>query len=700
MCRGRVTPSWRTAHVWYRLAHGPCGPTTAGGTERAMPGAGPAPLPNGVEAHATGRAVSCAMAQGIAIGRLRLSPDGDLLEVDGRATEILGIPGESGAGHPCALAIKEWMRVQGVPRGPTSFEHVWDRPGGGTGRARLLALPHVDDAGRVRSFDVYVDDVQASVEAQAQRHRQFLAAVLEALPNPVFAKDEAHRWVLLNDSYCRFMGYDRDQLIGKSDHDFFPKSEADVFWAKDDAVFATGELNENEESFTDSAGRAHVILTRKTPLREPSGRRYLIGVITDITERKQMEDELRRSRDELDRRVSERTAELRKANEQLRAEDRRKTEFLAILGHELRNPLTPIRNAAYALRKLIPPGGAAERPLAIVERQVAQMTRLIDDLLDVARITRGKVLLKESRFDLVRLVEAAIDDHAAAVEVKGLQLEKQIPHSPMLMVGDPARVAQAVENLLDNARKFTECGGKVTVRLEADPAARTATISVRDTGMGIPQALLPHLFEAFSQPAESLRRGGLGLGLAVVKGLVELHRGTVEARSEGPGAGAEFILHLPLDVQGAAERPRPAPRHDPARRRILVIEDNEDAAESLALVLEMASQEVTVARTGEEGVETARALRPDVVLSDVALGSGMTGYDVARALRAVPDLASTRLVAVTGYGQEDDRRRAIEAGFDEHLVKPFDIDGLFALLDRLAARPLDGAPAPAGSGKA
>jgi len=621
---------------------------------------------------------------------------GVLLEVDRRAAELLEIEALPGTAEgPCAKLIRDWLRAPGSAHGPTSLEHAWTRRDGRAGRVQLLVAPVLGEAGRLRHFEVFAEDVQGTVEAQEERTRLFLASVLEALPNPIFAKDESHRWVLLNDSYCRFMGYERHELLGKSDYDFFPRSEADVFWAKDDAVLATGELNENEESFTDSAGRVHVILTRKTPLTDASGRRYLVGVITDITERKQMEDELRRSRDELDHRVSERTAELRKANEQLRAEDRRKTEFLAILGHELRNPLTPIRNASFALRQLTPSGAPAERPIGIIERQVAQMARLIDDLLDVARITHGKVLLKRSRFDLVRLVEAAVDDHASAVEEKGLRLEKRLPAHPLMMVGDPARVSQAVENLIDNARKFTEQGGLVSVSLEADAAGRLATISVRDSGAGIAPEFLATLFAPFSQPEASVGRGGLGLGLAVVKGLVELHGGTVEVHSAGAGQGAEFVVRLPLDMAGATERPSAAATRPPSKRRILVVEDNEDAAESLALVLQMASQEVAVAHTGEEGLDMARALRPDVVLSDVGLGGGMSGYDVARALRATPELAAARLVAVTGYGQEEDRRRALEAGFHEHLVKPFDIDTLLAVLDRLTAPPAEEPPPPA-----
>jgi PAS domain S-box-containing protein len=619
------------------------------------------------------------MTRVAAIGVMRLSPSGEVLELEVPAGAA-AIPATSAA--PVLERARAWVLSAEAARGPVAMEQAWGE--GGRELARLLVVPARDRTGTVVHYDVLVEDAAAGLEARAERDHLFIESILGALPNPVFVKDERHRWVLLNDSVCRLMGADRAHLLGKSDHDFFPKAEADVFWAKDDAVFATGELNENEEAFTDAAGRAHVILTRKTLHVDPAGNRFLVGVITDITERKAMEDELRRSRDELDRRVAERTAELERLNRQLQEEDRRKTEFLAILGHELRNPLTPIRNAVYALRRLAPASGPQERPQAIIERQVAQMARLIDDLLDVSRIARGKVLLQESRFDLAQLVRAAVDDRAEVLEAHGLALEMRLPDHPVPLVGDPTRIAQALGNLLDNAQKFTDPGGRIDVTLEVDQAGRVAEISVRDTGIGMPAEMPARLFEPFWQPPSSLRRGGLGLGLPLVKGLVELHRGTVSATSPGPGRGSVFAIRLPLGSTVPVEavpvgKPRSAAPH-----RILLVEDNEDAADSLRLVLEMLGHEVALARSGEEGVEVAARFRPDVVLSDIGLEGGMSGYELARALRASPDLRRARLVAVTGYGQADDRRRALEAGFDEHIVKPFDVEALCRLVDRLA----------------
>jgi CheY-like chemotaxis protein len=251
-----------------------------------------------------------------------------------------------------------------------------------------------------------------------------------------------------------------------------------------------------------------------------------------------------------------------------------------------------------------------------------------------------------------------------------------------MMVGDPARVAQAVGNLLDNAHKFTDPGGRIGVELRTEGGGSGVAIVVRDTGMGMTAEMREHLFEPFAQAAVSLRRGGLGLGLALVKGLVELHGGSVSASSPGPGLGSEFTVRLPL-AGGEAEAQPPEAVSPRAGHRVLVVEDSEDAAESLGLALQIAGHEVALASSGPQGLETANRFRPDVVLSDIGLGAGMSGYDLARAMRASPDLRGVRLVAVTGYGQEEDRRRALEAGFDAHLVKPFEVEALCRLIERL-----------------
>jgi PAS domain S-box-containing protein len=503
----------------------------------------------------------------------------------------------------------------------------------------------------------------------------FLAGILDALPNPVFVKDERHRWVLLNERFCRLMGRERGELLGHSDNEFFPPREADEFWRKDDAVFATGEVVENEEHFTDGAGTVHVILTRKTLLVDPVGRRFLVGVITDISERKQIEEELVRSRDELESRVAERTEALSRANERLRQEGLHKNEFLAMLSHELRNPLAPLRNALWLLERPDAPADQAARARETINRQVLHLTRLVDELLDVTRISQGKIHLQRRRVDLSDLVQRTVEDHRSLFAASGLELACDTSGLPSFVDADPTRVAQVVGNLLANAVRFSEPGGRVELHLSRE-ADGQALLTVRDQGVGFPPELGEQLFQPFLQAETSLHRsrGGLGLGLSLVKGLVELHGGTACARSDGPGKGAEFQVRLPLAAaQPAVRAPGPSAPARMARRRVLIVEDNRDAADTLREMLLVWDHEVEVARDGRDGVERARAFHPDVVLCDVGLPV-LDGYEVARAIRADPSLAGTYLVAVTGYASSDDQRRAADAGFHRHLAKPVPVD--------------------------
>ena len=503
----------------------------------------------------------------------------------------------------------------------------------------------------------------------------FLAGILEALPNPVFVKDERHRWVLLNERFCRLLGRDRSELIGRSDFDFFPRAEAEEFWRRDDHVFATGEVDENEELFTDSAGITHVNLTRKTLLVDPLGRRYLVGVFTDISERKQMERELLRSRDDLERRVADRTTELSRANEQLRTEDLHKNEFLAVLSHELRNPLAPLRNALWLLERRDATDDQAAKARETINRQLMHLTRLVDDLLDVTRISQGKIRLQRARTDLADLVRRTVEDHRPLFLSSGLTLACDVGELPTFVNADPTRLAQVLGNLLGNSARFSEPGGRVDVGL-AREGGGFVLLRVRDQGMGFPPELGERIFQPFIQAESTLHRsrGGLGLGLALVRGLVELHGGTVVARSEGPGRGAEFQVRLPLAETEAVLRPDRTPERPPMpRRRVLIVEDNPDAADTLRDVLLVWHHEVEVARDGEEGVEKARSFHPDLVLCDLGLPK-LDGFEVARAIRATPELAGVYLVAVTGYASPADQRRAADSGFHRHLAKPVSLD--------------------------
>jgi signal transduction histidine kinase/CheY-like chemotaxis protein len=387
--------------------------------------------------------------------------------------------------------------------------------------------------------------------------------------------------------------------------------------------------------------------------------------------------------------VREASASARSAAERLEEANRRKDDFLALLGHELRNPLAPIRNAVQVLR--LQPGdpGTVQWAGDLLDRQARHMTRLVDDLLDASRIARGKIVLQRERVDIARLVQEIAEDRRAGIGEAGLVLSLETSSGPLLVNGDPTRLAQIVGNLLQNAVKFTDRGGKVTVQVMPDEEQPYARIVVRDTGIGIAPELLPRLFEKFVQGDGSMERsrGGLGLGLALVKGLVELHGGEVQAASGGVGQGAEFTVRLPLALDSAAPALPPTPVHLAARPlSILIIEDNRDSAQSLQMLLELYGYKVAVAHDGRDGVQAAQRHAPDVVLCDLGLPV-MSGYDVAAALRSTPVCASALIIAVSGYGSEADQLRCREAGFNLHMTKPVDLKELQSVLAAAPMKP-------------
>lgn len=381
-------------------------------------------------------------------------------------------------------------------------------------------------------------------------------------------------------------------------------------------------------------------------------------------------------------------AERRKAEAALTEAHRRKDEFLAMLAHELRNPLAPLRYAVQIMKE-DPDPAVKPRVIDIIDRQVTHMTRLVDDLLDMSWISRRKYQMRKDLIDLVELVRKEALDFRRTLEVDGISFELELPDRPLWVRGDRTRLSQVLWNMLHNANKFSEPGGLVSVSLAASWDDLSVSLVVEDTGIGIEPEILEVIFETFTQGDRSLHRsrGGLGLGLALVKGLVELHEGCVEAFSEGPGHGARFTITLPLAEPPLAEETEvPTVRKRGAPRRILIIEDNEDAAESLRMLLDLTGHTVAVAHSGPEGVETARQFNPEVVLCDIGLPGGMNGYDVARVMRQDPVLRDVGLVALTGYGQEEDQALAREAGFDRHIVKP--VDPVY--LERMLAGGRDG----------
>jgi PAS domain S-box-containing protein len=358
--------------------------------------------------------------------------------------------------------------------------------------------------------------------------------------------------------------------------------------------------------------------------------------------------------------------------------DRRKDEFLAALSHELRNPLAPIRNSLFVLASGRAGGEQAGKALTVIERQVKHLTRLIDDLLDVTRITRGKVQLRRERVELGELVRRTMDDHRASFEASGVRLEAHFEPEPFWVDADPARIVQALSNLLGNAEKFTQREGLVVVSLRRD--GTRVSLRVQDTGAGIEPDVLEHLFEPFAQAPQTIdrTRGGLGLGLAMVRGLVELHGGKVDIASKGPGRGTEVTVSLPLETPPERRQPTSdAPVVN--SRRVLVIEDNHDAADTLRDALALSGHQVQVAYDGQTGLVMAKTLRPDIVICDIGL-PGMSGYAVATAFRAEEKLRGTYLVALSGYAQREDVQRAADAGFNRHIAKPPSLEELELVL--------------------
>ncbi|MFL6655445.1 MAG: ATP-binding protein [Sulfurifustis sp.] len=384
------------------------------------------------------------------------------------------------------------------------------------------------------------------------------------------------------------------------------------------------------------------------------------------------------------------------AEEALREADRRKDEFLAVLSHELRNPLAPIRSSFDVLERATPGSEQAQRAQAVIGRQITHLTRLVDDLLDVTRIGRGKIQLQRERLELTELVRRTAEDHRIAFLANEVSLSVAVADMPLWINADPTRIAQVIGNLLQNAAKFTQPGGEVEVSLEASDGC--AVLCVRDTGLGIPPDMLGTIFEPFAQADTTLARsrGGLGIGLALVRGLAELHGGTVSATSDGEGRGSVFAVRLPLESAPAVRVAPGASTTEAICRRVLVVEDNVDAANGLRELLEMDGHEVAVAYSGHEGLQKAREMRPDIVLCDIGLPE-MDGYAVARAFRDDKALDGIFLVALTGYALPSDLRKAVEAGFDLHLAKPPNLEALQNVLRHATPR-IDKGDVAAGTG--
>lgn len=405
-------------------------------------------------------------------------------------------------------------------------------------------------------------------------------------------------------------------------------------------------------------------------IRDPAGGALrAVGHIIDITERKHTENALRQRKEEL------------------READQRKDEFLATLAHELRNPLAPIKNSLELMKQARGNAELLEQARATIDRQVSQMVRLIDDLLDVSRVTRGKLEIKLERVELASVVHQAVEACIPLCGDAGHELTVELPSEPIYLHADSARLAQVFGNLLGNSCKYTEPGGRIW--LTAERQGSEVAVKVTDTGVGIPPEMLSMVFDLFTQVERSLERaaGGLGIGLSLVKSLVEMHGGSVTAHSDGPGQGSEFVVRLPVAIEKRVDPLPAAPASEPSPTladRVLVVDDNRDSAESLARLLQLSGSQVLTAHDGLEAVEQAAALQPDLILLDIGLPK-LNGYEACRRIRQLPSGRDMIIVALTGWGQDEDRRKSEEAGFNAHLVKPVSLATLARLLPELQA---------------
>jgi PAS domain S-box-containing protein len=523
---------------------------------------------------------------------------------------------------------------------------------------------------------------------EIERHRETLRVTLVSIGDAVITTDRAARVTLLNREAERLTGWTTAEAAGRPlDQVFAIANETSRLPAENPAHRALREGMvvgpEDHTILTAKDGREVPIDDSAAPIRDAAG--VVSGVVLvfrDVTEQRAA------------------SGELRKLAAELFDADQRKNEFLAILAHEIRNPLAAIRTSVTVLQRGGEDPQAAGLAMGAIDRQMRHLVRLVEDLLDVARISRGKLALQRTRMDLRQALEQAVEASRPLCEEAEQELEVEFPDGALFVDGDGVRIAQAISNLLSNACKFSSPGGRIRVSVGIEDAH--AIVRIRDTGIGISAEHLPRLFDMFTQIDTALERtqGGLGIGLNLVKRLVEMHGGRVEARSEGLGKGSEFIVHFPiLEVLPTATNPgigisgpgdsQPAGATAPVERatlRVLVVDDNSDSAHSLALLLRLEGHQTMVAHDGLEAVEVALREAPDVVLLDIGLPN-LNGYEAAVRIRQGSPESPVRLIALTGWGQEADRLRSREAGFDEHLVKPVDADALIALLANPGLRP-------------
>jgi PAS domain S-box-containing protein len=565
--------------------------------------------------------------------------------------------------------LQAWVRAgfeQAVGGQAFHGETPYFTADGGERRVDFALLPINDEAGRLSVVMATGIDVTERREAESQR-RDLEAAravverfrlMAEALPQQVFTTTPSGAIEYVNPQWAEYTGLSAANLADWNWNEIVHPDDLSSNVNAWRQAIAHGAPFGLEQRLRRADGQYRWHITRAVPIRDPQGQiTQWLGSCTDVQDMKEA--------------------------------DRRKDEFLAVLAHELRNPLAPLRHGLELLNHVPHGDPAADEVRGMMDRQLTQMVHLIDDLLDVNRISQGKIVLERERLELRSIVETSLELVRPMVEKAGHELVVELPDEPVWLLGDATRLSQIFSNLLANSAKYSERGGRIVFGARVD--GPRLVVSVRDTGIGIPPAMLERIFELFAQVDRSLEKsqGGLGIGLTLVKRLVELHGGTVEAHSAGPGRGSEFVVGLPrlveADCPAEEEGSTETPRRD-SKLRILVVDDNRDAAESLAMMLKLWGHETSTAFDGLAAQDAAEAFRPDVILLDIGMPV-LNGYDACRRLRTRDWARQVAIVALTGWGQEDDRQRSREAGFDHHLVKPVDTAELNRLLAEVEPQP-------------
>jgi PAS domain S-box-containing protein len=618
-----------------------------------------------------------ATVENAASGIVRTDGEDRLVAVNERICQMLGYPREQLLG----MTVRELTYSEDRPRSDevnaqirqgrismVQYEKRYLKRDGSPLWVHVAISGVHDEVGRYQYSVGTIIDISGRKAAEEQLRLQ--AAALAAAPNAISLSktDREGTIVWVNRAFTALTGYPESEVVGKNHHLLNSGTQGETFYREMWATILRGEVWRGELVNRRKDGTVYTEEMGITPLRDEQGKvTHYIAIKQDVTARKRAE------------------LALAQANERLVEADRRKDEFLGVLSHELRNPLAPIRNAIHILKRAPDGSDQAARAKAVIERQTNQLSRLVDDILDVTRISRGKIQLNRSRFELTELLRHVVEDHRPVFDSRAIALSLRVDDGPQWIDGDSARIAQVIGNLLHNAAKFTNAHGHVVVTVARDRSSRVA-VHVTDDGIGMTPDMLRRVFEPFSQADESLHRshGGLGLGLALVKALVEMHDGRVEVSSGGPGKGADFSVSLPVlqHAEVALEAPAEGQRVN-GHLRALIIEDNVDAAETLKEVLEMDGHEVSVEFDGGEGVARAHELGPDLVLCDIGL-PGLDGYEVARQIRADRSISPT-LIALTGYTRPEDQRKTFKAGFDHHLGKPVSISELVKLLASVSA---------------